>query len=355
MVSQLRHTRMRARRGSLAALILILIFFPVVSRGMEPPDPGEIDNYRLDGSLAERDAFAGKLANHQAHPDLVKRLKARLAAQEEGRSLALENLPYATGLPATGTPRIFTLLIEFPDYAHVNDASVFANKLFGTGDPAEQPRESLREYYKRSSYNLLDIQGDVLPWYTAAHDRWYYGPNSLIKEALQYYESSYDFAQYDNNGDGKIDFFQVCWTGPDNGWGKLWWAWCDLWQEYFGNDSFTVDGKRLGVFSWQWESRPVGTAFDAGVVIHVAGHGLGLPDLYDYDDTVGPRGGVGGLDNMDANWGDTNSFYKWILGWLTPTVISATDAPQALMLRPLSQFPDTVMIMHVASDALPFS
>ena len=82
-------------------------------------------------------------------------------------------------------------------------------------------------------------------------------------------------------------------------------------------------------------------------MIHETGHALGLPDYYDYDDSVGPRGGVGGLDMMDANWGDHNSFSKFLLGWLTPQVRSSGSG--VLTLGPGAEHPDALMVMPGAS------
>ena len=57
-------------------------------------------------------------------------------------------------------------------------------------------------------------------------------------------------------------------------------------------------------------------------MIHETGHALGLPDLYDYNVDVGPDGGVGGFDMMDATRGDHNCFSKWLLDWITPMVVA---------------------------------
>jgi M6 family metalloprotease-like protein len=59
---------------------------------------------------------------------------------------------------------------------------------------------------------------------------------------------------------------------------------------------------------------------------------LGLPDYYDYDDTTGPKGGVGGWDMMDYNGGDHNAFSKYLLGWIDPLVIRS--GTQKIILPP---------------------
>ena len=327
--------------------------FAVAGLCMEPPGPGEITKYRADGSLSERQVFMQRLGNHRFPPVLVERKIARLNA---GKQIQPRSLPYATGLPSHGAPKIFILLIDFQGYPHNNEPSVFSSKIFGNGEPGEYPYESLRNFYQRSSYGALDIQGEVSGWYTARLRRFFYGNGrnslwgiwgvkALIKEALRYYEPVVDFSQFDSDGDGVIDYFCVIWTGPNTGWGSLWWGWCDTTKFFFGNDPFTVDGKRLGVFSWQPEQRvrTEETIFTAQTLIHETGHALGLPDFYDYDGTQGPNGGLGGLDMMDGNQFDHNAFSKWMLDWAAPAVI--IDGTRSLTLRPADTYNDCVALM----------
>ena len=313
------------------------------------PEPGEIERYRQDGSLARRLEFVRRLGNDRVRPDLVQRKLAQIQALQQGQVFVPETFPYSTGLPSVGSPKIFALLIDFPDIPHTQSQSLIQNKIFGNGNASEYPYESLRNYYSRASYGQLNMQGTVLPWYRAQYNRDHYGSDAgvieLIKEALSFQTTTQDFSQYDNNGDGKIDYFCVFYSGPQTGWGSIWWYWCDLGGGLFAADSFTVDGKKIGVFSFQWESNPPGAEYSPHPVMHETGHGLGLPDLYDYDTTQGVPGGVGGLDMMDGNWGDHNGFSKWLLDWLTPTVVGNSGVVYNLTLRPTAQYPDCVVIM----------
>ncbi|MEO0017907.1 MAG: hypothetical protein RLZZ522_1190, partial [Verrucomicrobiota bacterium] len=177
----------------------------------------------------------------------------------------------------------------------------------------------------------------------------------LIKEAINYYKAQgHDFSQYDNDGDGDIDVFHVIYAGPDTGWGSFWWGWQMSWQDYWPFDYFEVDGKRLSKYTFQFQSQNSGGGFSPIVVIHESGHALGLPDFYDYDGTVGPDGGVGGLDMMDGTMGDHNCFSKWTLGWLTPTMV-ANYGSQTIQLRPSGTYEDCVMIFPGASAAGQYS
>jgi M6 family metalloprotease-like protein len=292
---------------------------------MEKPRPGQVAQYRLDGTFDARLANALAIGNQRADPSLPIQLQLRL------QRLGLGVQPPSGGalpggihpaLPSKGTVKIFALLIDFSDYPSKFASSVVYAGMFGDGVAAAVPYESLRNYYRRSSYNQLEIQGVTLGWYRPAYGRaavvqTQAGREDLIKEALNSFNATTDFSQFDNDGDGKIDYFSVFWTGPDTGWGNFWWGYNTGWTS-----SFTLDGKQFQgtKYSWQWASENEGTTFTPLTVIHETGHSLGLPDLYDYDPNQGPDGGVGYFDMMDDTSGDHNAFSKMLLDWVTPVV-----------------------------------
>ena len=316
---------------------------------MAPPRPGEIEKYRKDGSLARRLEFGERLKNYRINPDLIKRFNARMQAKKEGRVFDEKSFPYKTGLPSHGSPKIFVLPIEFPDNPHTQDTSRFQNMLFGDGDPNNYPYDSLKNYYYRASYGQLTIQGDVMPWHMASQNRDYYTDDvrPAIKEAIDALSGSVDFTQYDNNNDGEIDYFICYWTGPDTGWNTTFWSWCDIGGNGFRNDSYRIQGKSLGVYSWVWE-KDDGQGepnFMPRVSMHETGHGLGLPDYYDYKADVGPNGGLGNMDMMDNGYFDHNAFSKFLLDWMGAYVVGDSDVLHNLTLRNAENFAEAVVIM----------
>ena len=325
---------------------------PTVVRALERPSVGQIEQYKRDGTLAGRVKFAQTLGNHRASPSFVERSHyklRKLSLQLQGQTPSdidklLAPPPAWEGMPTTGNVKILALLIDFPEYPHSNSASTIDSKLYGGGSGG-YPYESLHNYYDRSSYGQLKIQGSTLGWYRTGYNRVSIvqnttGRENLIKEVLDDYNAiGHDFTQYDNDGDGAIDYLVVIWSGPHNGWANFWWGYMTTFQD----SGYTVDGKRLDTYSWQWEANPYPGTFDPLVVIHETGHALGLPDLYDYDGSVGPDGGVGRLDMMDANWGDHNCFSKYVLDWITPTSISSGAHTVALNASGSSQ--DAVVVM----------
>jgi hypothetical protein len=119
---------------------------------LEPPTRDQVERYRRDGSLASRAEAARRLGNHRMAPHLAARLSS--TKTEAG----------GWGLPAEGTPKVLALLIAFSDYPGSTDPTTVNVKLFGDGDPMYFPYESLRNFYRRASYNLLDIGGNTLGW-----------------------------------------------------------------------------------------------------------------------------------------------------------------------------------------------
>ena len=324
---------------------------------MEPPGKGELAALAAEGKLKQRIKAAHLRGNHSVHPTLVyearrKLLRASGLTEAEIQARLDKVLPpsRSSSLPSTGSPKVFVLLVDFADYPSTpNQSSAdVADKFFGDGDSNYHPYESVRSYYQRSSYDKLDINGHVFDWYRAQHSRSYYeglgdgpGQEALIAEVINHHDAQgHDFAQYDNDGDGKIEGFFIKWTGPDNGWANFWWAYKWGWHR---NPDYRVDGKRLDNYVWSWISRVEGLAFQPHVDIHETGHLIGLPDYYDYDGTVGPDGALGGLDIMDSNWGDHNCFSKYLLDWLDPIVVSS--GVRSVDLQPSGSSEDCVLVM----------
>jgi M6 family metalloprotease-like protein len=341
-----------AQRTVLAAAIGLAIFAAglVPAPALEPPTREQVLRYRLEGTLAARAAQARTFGNHKIPQRIQNRLRTKLShlgllrseSMTEQSARLLAPPPAWQGMPTTGTVRILALLISFSDYPGVTTPENFASRLFGDG-VGGPPYDSLRDFYLRSSYNQLTITGDVLGWYQAPYVRSTVtetstGRMDLIKEALNYYEAQgHDFSQYDNDGDGAIDYFCVFWTGPHGEWATFWWGY----YTWFSDSAYRLDGKRLTNYSWQWElySYPSGT-FGPSTIIHETGHALGVPDYYDYDDAIGPRGGVGNLDIMDST-GDHNCFSKFMLDWITPTVAFNGT----VTLRGSGLYPDALLFM----------
>jgi M6 family metalloprotease-like protein len=356
--------RSGARRKALVSFFLIMLIAGQ-ALALQPPTKDQLARYRLDGSLERRIAEARAFGNDRVNPWLVWNFQTkieRLRREALGLSGAEDqNAPtsfppeYQPALPAKGNKKVFILLLDFPDFPSTNTAASINGKIFGDG-AGDFPKESLRNYYRRSSYGQLQIQGATLGWYRPAYNRTAVaetdtGREDLIKEALNYFDAQgHDFSQYDNDGDGRIDYFLVIWTGTVGEWASFWWGYFATWFS-----DFVLDGKQFAWtgYSWQWESYYPGEVFSPGVTIHETGHALGLPDLYDYDDSIGPDGGVGGLDIMDGDQSDHCGISKMLLDWLTPKV--CTFGTKTLLLRPTGFFKDAAIFWPEFSLSAPFA
>jgi len=315
---------------------------------MQPLTPEQLERYRADGTLARRAEAARRIGNHQLSPALMRRLESVAPTTPN------EDSARSKTMPSLGRQRVFAVLVGFSDYPGRNPMGEIDRRLFRAGPLGEYPYESLRDYYRRSSFGLLDLEGATLGWYTAPYpmsavQQTDEGREALIREVIEHYDAQgHDFSQYDNDGDGSIDYFLVFYAGPHQEWGDFWWGY----QRAYEDESFIVDGVDLGAYSWQWESWNVGGPFSARVAIHETGHALGLPDYYDYDDEIGPTGGLGGLDMMDNNWGDHNPFSKYLLGWIEPIIVN--EGSQRFSLRPSNSSGDAVLLMHGDPVVEPF-
>lgn len=292
-------------------------------------------------------------------PDAVRRfISTRLAPPSV----------WAGGLPSTGRPRSLVILVDFSDARSLVSQTPqdIAGKMFGDGGfGPDAPCDNLRRYYLESSYGQLDLGGDVIGWFHSPHPKqyysdlatWYqakygatYGPQigivcargELLYDVLNALDDEVDLSRYDSDDDGKADAIFLKYAGEPGAWGSLFWG---AQTSYVWDNSF--DGVRPGKFIFSWYSSSL---YDASYPlymprtdIHETGHLLGLPDYYDYDRTVGPTGGVGGWDMMDSNWGDHNVFSKYLLGWLTPTIVGGGSL--VLDMQPSSTSRDAVLIM----------
>ena len=358
-------TPTQSSRPLLPLVALLLAAGTWQASATAPPQPGELAGFAADGTLADRVAFAKEIGNDKFAPEFLAQAKfnmQQLVMQAQGLDpgTAAAPPPHWQGMPTTGTVKVLCLLVEFNDYVHnpLNTREAIDSAFFGAGNPAQVPYESLTNYYKRSSYNKLTLQGNTLGWFRSPYNRSQVpqnliGRQNLISDVINHYAAlGHDFSQYDNDGDGDVDLMYVIYAGPDTKWGSFWWgyqtSWLDPWPF-----SYQISGKRFSKYVFMFQGGNPADPFTPIVAIHETGHALGIPDFYQYDGGTGPAGGVGGLDIMDYSRGDHNCFSKWTLGWLTPTMVGSGS--QTIQLRASGTSEDCVMIMPGASAAGQFS
>lgn len=254
---------------------------------------------------------------------------------------------YSLATRAGPVERVIVILIEFTDTSHSDSNSVSSyNSLIFSGT------DSMYEYFREASYGQTSVMGDVAPsWYQSAYPMSEYGADSsggvddlngpiyrLVTEAVQLADSDIDFSNYDEDGDGTVDHVIVVHAG--NGQETLpignpiWshhWAVVDADTSAPGNQDLIVDGVQVYGYTMLAEDSPM------GVFAHEFGHDLGLPDLYDTDDS---SDGVGDWDVMSGgSWlgfpqgsqpSLPSAFSKVELGWVTPIVVDVPMTDQSI-------------------------
>jgi len=269
------------------------------------------------------------------------------------------NLPgYKSISLVSGTKWIPCVLVYFTDQDSTYPLSDFQTELFDT--TGAWPTGSCYDYYYEISYGNLELKGNCYGWYSTGQAKNYYAYNSygfdgpypqntagLAMAAITATDSVVDYSKFDNDRDGYVDCLWVVHSGlgaEETGNST------DIWShstrlsnwigEYTTNDpdpnhpgeyikinKYIVMPERSGCSQH-------GDMVSIGVFCHEFGHGLGLPDLYDTDNS---SEGIGNWGLMAAgSWGGDGwsawspvhmcAWSKVQLGWIEPTVISLDDS-----------------------------
>jgi M6 family metalloprotease-like protein len=208
------------------------------------------------------------------------------------------------------------------------------------GDSTNTNYESVSSFYKKSSYNKLNINFTVTDWFdTKMSPMDIYlendksqndiGINYITNSCLEYYKTTYkdDATKFDNDKDGLIDAIWVISSAPnytknsyDSRFASMYWAFTyrNIPNYQLAN---ILDPKVCNFSNITYDFMDYGygtSGVDAHTFIHETGHLLGLLDYYSYNYDCSPMGDV---DMMDYNIGDHNALSKYALGWVKPTVV----------------------------------
>ena len=253
----------------------------------------------------------------------------------------------------TGLYKTICAFVQFPEKSMIKTMSQFEN-LFNQIGYTGNGTGSVRDFFKESSYNQFDLQITLCGIYTATKSESYYaGPpgdgtencQELARWTAQQVaaEPTINFADYDNNGDGKVDGFHFIFAGVGQEYGSCnTCIWSHKWQF---SPPVTKNGKSISVYSCSPELLSGTTITTIGVICHEMTHAvLGAPDFYDTNyGTDGQYDGTGAWDIMAAgSWNGSpsgnrpahhNMYTKVQAGWVTPTVLSTpttvTNMPNA--------------------------
>jgi M6 family metalloprotease-like protein len=202
---------------------------------------------------------------------------------------------------------------------------------------------SFAEYFAEVSYNNHSINGTVVGWYTASENRAYYAFSDpdhylhaaeLVREAVDAAEAAgIDFSGFDADNDGEVDAVFVVHQGQgaEDGSNDDF-LWSHHWYLSSAGSGLDVehDGKTIDRYIIMPETYG-GAHVNIGVYCHEYGHVLGLPDLYDTDDSEESEG-IGNWGLMaGGSWGGDgaspdfpshlSAWSKMELEWLVPLIV----------------------------------
>lgn len=265
----------------------------------------------------------------------------------------------AAGSDLNLSPRGLVILVNFSNlsFREANDHEAYEQLFNGENYNFNGAYGSVRQYFIDQSMGQYTPHFDVIGPVTVSKGQSYYGQNDMygsdmhademIKEACTIADTLFgvDFAQYDNDQDGKVDFVYVIYAGQgeaDGGASYTIWP-HNYYLSYTGN--FRLDGKRIDNYACSNELsyNSFGTLVrnSVGTPCHEFSHVCGLPDLYNTG-----RGNIKTLGNWDVlDLGSYNGdgigncptgysgYERFYCGWLTPTLLKTPQADTLVALQ----------------------
>ncbi|MBN1350124.1 M6 family metalloprotease domain-containing protein [candidate division KSB1 bacterium] len=209
---------------------------------------------------------------------------------------------------------------------------------------------TMRDYYLENSNGQFDLGGQAYGWYQVAKTREYYGNGDyglsrtpwFIQDLLFIADPAIDFSRFDNDGDGVVETLIIVHYGQgaesSDDENDIWSHSSRLFPAYQTDDGVQIKNYIVQPAISSRGDRMI----EIGVFCHEFGHALGLPDLYDIDDT---SEGIGEWGLMGSgSWGGDGmhpespaSLCAWsreVLGWVTPTVITQNE--EAFQIAPVN-------------------
>lgn len=220
--------------------------------------------------------------------------QTNLQIQEPAAFARRLSTPMALGAMASDSFRTLAILVQYSDKPSQVNPADFDTLLY------ELNQGSIRDYFLECSYGALDMITVNLPsstsWQSVPQTAAYYAngenglkdasyPNNaqkLVEDALAAADPLVDFSDYDNDGDGWLDALMIIHTGPG---AEFTDDLNDIWSHKWGISPQELDGVWISTYSMMPEYWSAPGDITIGVFAHELGHVLGLPDLYDTDNS----------------------------------------------------------------------
>lgn len=237
--------------------------------------------------------------------------------------------------PTLGNINILAICMQFTDEPAIYPVSAIWDLM---NKPNYNNTGSFKDYFIANSYGKCNPTVDVIGWYNAARPRIQYAysdPNyssrvrELVRQAIDSADlkGNVDFTKYDNDNDGDVDGIILFHSGfgaeQNNNTGYIW-------SHRSSMTAVTKDGKTIRDYCINPLKRTwtgMGTVMvGLGVLTHEYGHIMGLPDLYDTDNTsegIGEWGLMGacGWLNQERTPCMLEAWSRIQYGWLDETML----------------------------------
>ena len=316
----------------------------------------------------------------ELYSSLLQRKMAEL--QEDIGIMPLSLIPGSKNsklLPSIGEVNILVIPITYSDhvrYAQSFDKEQTYGEFFSPLNLSDQNvyRQSVRGFYQWNSYGKLNIVGDVMDPYEAPQPSSYYygtsdyyygatdeqmskGSKELLEGALkQYAAQGIDLSKYDNDGDGILDGIILKSLRP--------------YSTHYTFKGYTTeaDGYTVGPYIFMSMTIYGNTGEEAfererHVAEHEIGHLLGLPDNYpksSWSNVLDLR--LAELMEGSVFYsGYINAYYKYLLGWIDPLVLTGEDGITDISLARVENYGADIektpraVVFIPNSSAFPFS
>ncbi|MBE6291629.1 MAG: M6 family metalloprotease domain-containing protein [Bacteroidales bacterium] len=292
-----------------------------------------------------------------------------VVSESRARSIRMRsNTPQREmSVPLRGRVKVPVILLQYKDvkFAQSNPKASF-QELLNSNEYYTQERGygSAQQYFRDQSEDQFIPEFDILGPVTLSQNMKFYGendienddsdkrPREMVEEACQLLNNRVNFSQYDNDGDGAVDFIYIIYAGygEASGGGEN-----TIWpHQWYTKEPLLMDG--VWLYKYACSNELYGyqgkTLAGIGTICHEFSHCLGLPDFYDteYNGGFGMSSwGVmaGGNHNDDGYTPCGMSGYeKDFLGW--KSLIELTE-PANITMEAMTEGGNSYKIVNDAN------
>lgn len=268
---------------------------------------------------------------------------------------------YADEFIAMGSPKALVVLVEYSDVKfNTPDAHGYFHGLLNTpGFSQHGATGSAAEYFEQNSAGNFTPQFDVFGPVTLPHKRAYYGSDYdengryqgqenahyMVRDAVAALDATVNFSQYDTDGNGYVDNVFIIYAGVGEAMDQSVEesVWPHQWNyQYSGETPPRADGVILDHYACANEWLPEGRPTGVGTFIHEFSHVMGLPDLYNTENSYAnyTPGAWSVLDygpyNNDGCTPPNYSAYERnAMGWMVLEILD--QEPRAVTLESIAE------------------